>query len=481
VSGSYGRLFFQAEAFHAGRLFARRARPEAVVVEPAREIPVFRECDVLVAGGGPAGTAAAITAARAGADVVLLERHNHLGGLSTGGLVIWIDRMTDWSGRPVIRGFAEEIFDLLPKHAIAGPPRRDWGSADAATAQYWKERTAAFHGIVTWSPTLDPEALKLLSQELALQEDVHLVLHAFAAMPILEEGRVAGIVFESKEGRLAIRSRVTVDCTGDGDIFHRAGAASDNDIDERDIHHCTNTAWLFAGVDMARWIEFKTGDPAGYAQFMERGREACGGLFERPFSSWRNDVALFLGPRLAGYSAVDVEDLSEVEIRSHRLLAQHLDFYRRHAPGFSQAYAMLSAPQLGVRHARRLVGAGRVRREDWNDPAPKPDEVGISPSLSPKFPPLSVPYGCLVPQALDGLLAAGRHISCDPSSHSFLREIPQCWLTGQAAGAAAALAVAEKCEPRAVPIAALQALLRRQSVLLRASSEKAGGTWTRAI
>ena len=93
------------------------------------------------------------------------------------------------------------------------------------------------------------------------------------------------------------------------------------------------------------------------------------------------DVALFMGPRLAGYSAVDVEDQTEVEIRSHRLMAQHLAVYREHAPGFAGAYLMLSAPQLGVRHARRLVGVGRVTREDWPDGAPRLDEVGISPSL----------------------------------------------------------------------------------------------------
>src|SRR5215472_17822662 len=85
---------------------------------------------------------------------------------------------------------------------------------------------------------------------------VHLVLHAWAAAPIVEAGRVAGAVFESKEGRLAICAAVTIDCTGDGDLFHRAGAGSESDIDERDIHHCTNTAWLFGGVDMPRWIAF---------------------------------------------------------------------------------------------------------------------------------------------------------------------------------------------------------------------------------
>ncbi|HEV8689790.1 MAG TPA: FAD-dependent oxidoreductase, partial [Ideonella sp.] len=100
------------------------------VHEPGRDITVYRECDVLVVGGGPSGSAAAAAAAREGADVVLLERYNHLGGLSTGGLVIWIDRMTDWEGQLVIRGFAEELFDRLPADAVAGPAPEDWGSQE---------------------------------------------------------------------------------------------------------------------------------------------------------------------------------------------------------------------------------------------------------------------------------------------------------------------------------------------------------------
>lgn len=199
--------------------------------------------------------------------------------------------MTDWSGTQVIRGIASELFDRLPKDAIAGPPRVSRGGADEATAAYWRERTAAFHGIVTWSPTIDPERLKLASQE--LESGVHLLLHGMGTAPVLEDGAVAGMVFESKEGRLAIRARVTVDCTGDGDIFGRAGAGAETDIEERDIHHCMNTAWIWGGCDMTRWIAFKTGDAAGFSAFMERGRSLCGGLFERPFVSLRNDVALF--------------------------------------------------------------------------------------------------------------------------------------------------------------------------------------------
>ena len=468
ITGDGGHLMYKSGIFSQGRL-PRRDRPDlGSVEEPARSIPIFRDCDVLVVGGGPSGTAAAIAAARCGADVILLERHNHLGGLSTGGLVIWIDRMTDWSGQQVIRGIANDLLDRLPKDAIAGPPRGLWGSADEATAAYWKERTASYHGIVTWSPTIDPEHLKLASQELVLEHKVHLILHALGAMPLMRDGVVGGAIFESKEGRKAIRAAVTIDCTGDGDIFHRAGAASSADVDTRDIHHCINTAWLFGGVDMRRWIDFKTSQPEAFAAFMDRGRASCGGLFERPFVSWRNEVALFMGPRLAGYSAVDVEDLTEVDIRSHRLMAAHLSVYREHAPGFDGAYLMLSGPQTGVRHARRLVGVELVTREDWASGVARPDEIGVSPSLTPKYPVVSVPYGALVPAALDGLLVAGRAVSCDATSHSFLREIPQCWMTGQAAGVAAALAAGAGVKPRDVPVGRLQEALAGQGVLLRA-------------
>jgi hypothetical protein len=285
-------------------------------------------------------------------------------------------------------------------------------------------------------------------------------------MPLLDKGRVAGATFESKEGRMAIRAKVVVDATGDGDLFARAGAAFDNDIEEADVHHCMNTSWMFAGVDMDRWIAFKAGQPEAHADFMARGRAECG-LFDRPFVSWRNDVALFMGPRQTGYSALDVDDLTAVEVRSHRAMAAHLDFYRQHAPGFENANLMMSAPQIGVRHARRLRGVDAVLRSRWSDGVALPTEVGVTPAVSPKFPNISIPYGALVPESLDGLLACGRHISCDKNSHGFMREIPQCWITGQAAGTAAALAVKAGVQPRAVDIGALQAALLDQGVYLR--------------
>jgi hypothetical protein len=466
-SGSYSSSIGAAQGIEqfGGRGQTRRPRSAKIISEPAREVPVFAETDVLVVGGGPAGTAAAIAAARLGADVLLVERYNHLGGLSTGGLVIWIDRMTDWSGRHIIRGLAEEFMDRLPKDAIAGPPRADWGGRKATTAAYWAQRTAAYHGIVTWSPTIDPEALKTLSMRMTAEARVRLLLHAWCTAPIVEDNVVKGAIFESKEGRHAVLAKVTVDTTGDADLIARSGARYESDIDAGDIHHCMNTAFLVGGVDMERWLAFRYNEPEAFAAFMAQGRERLK-FFEKPFVSWRNDVALFMGPRLAGYSAVDVEDLTAVELRSRELAVGHLDVYRASAPGFAGAFLMLGAPQIGVRHSRRLAGLRKVTRQQWDSGHVWDDEIGVSTSLSPKTPNISVPYGALVPEALDNILGAGRHVACDPSSHTFLREIPQCWFTGQAAGVAAALAAGTGARPRDLAVSAIQRELLRQGAYL---------------
>ncbi len=473
-SGNYSSSIGAAQGIElfSGNGRARHVRPSKTVFEPARQVPVFAETDVLVVGGGPAGTAAAIAAARMGADVLLVERYNHLGGLSTGGLVIWIDRMTDWSGRHIIRGLAEEFMDRLPNDAIQGPPRADWGNRDAATAAYWAQRTAAYHGIVTWSPTIDPEALKTLSMRMVTEAKVRLLLHAWCTAPIVEDGVIKGAIFESKEGRHAVLAKVVVDTTGDADLIAGSGVQCETDIDAGDIHHCMNTAFLIGGVDMERWLAFRRNEPAAFTAFMALGRERLK-FFEKPFVSWRNDIALFMGPRLAGYSAVDVEDLTTVELRSRELAGGHLEVYRSAAPGFSNAFLMLGAPQIGVRHSRRLVGLRRVTRQQWDTGHVWDDEIGVSTSLAPKFPNISVPYGSLVPEKLDNILGAGRHVGCDASSHTFLREIPQCWLTGQAAGVAAALSVSIGTRPRDVAVRSIQHELLLQGAYLSPTIEAA--------
>ena len=172
------RQTYTQSVFNVEREPRRPRRSGGSITEPAREIPVFDQVDVLVIGGGPAGTAAATASARLGARTMLVERYNHLGGLATGGLVIWIDRMTDWDGNLVLRGFCEEVLDRLPTDAILGPERNLWGSRDERHVDYWSNRFSAHHGTVTWAPMIDPERLKIASDDLAREAGADLVMHA---------------------------------------------------------------------------------------------------------------------------------------------------------------------------------------------------------------------------------------------------------------------------------------------------------------
>ena len=164
----------------------------ATVTEPAREIPVHEETDVLVVGGGPAGTAAAIAARRLGQRVTVVERYGDLGGLSAGGLVIWIDRMTDWQGTQVIAGIGSELLDRLPQGAVAGPGPELWGSTDPDEVAYWRERLSAFRDTVCKSPMIDPEWLKIASHEMLVGAGVRVLLHSWVVAAITDGDRGQG-------------------------------------------------------------------------------------------------------------------------------------------------------------------------------------------------------------------------------------------------------------------------------------------------
>ncbi|MBT5111146.1 MAG: FAD-dependent oxidoreductase [Rhodospirillaceae bacterium] len=447
----------------------RRDRPDlGVVSEPARAVPVFAETDVLVVGGGPAGVTAAVAAARLGARVILAERYNHLGGLSTGGLVVWIDRMSGWGGEHLIQGMAAEMLDRLPSDAIRGPKRADWGSRDEALVSQWAPRHTAFHGTVTWAPMIDPEWLKIVALNMVEDSGVELLLHSWVTAPLVEDGKATGAILESKQGRMAVRAKVVVDTTGDGDMFAQAGEDFDGDAESDDIHHCANTASLMGGVDVPRWLQFRAQDPDGFREFMRGGRTETS-HFILPMAGWRDDTVVFMGPRFSGFNVLKVDDLTALEILSRKSIVELLDYFRRRAPGFEDAWIMLTAPQLGARHSRRLAGRDVMTGTGTKSGVILPDEIGVSPSLSPNLPEVSVPYGALLPLKTDNLLVAGRHISTDSQTHTFMREIPQCWLTGHAAGAAAALSANSGVAPRDLDIGDLQSALTKQGAFVRAN------------
>lgn len=440
---------------------------QATVMEPSREIPVFRKCDVLVVGGGPAGSSAAASAARMGADTVLLERYGHLGGMSTGGFCLWIDRMTDFSGQQVISGFASDVLDRMPKEALLGPSSELWGSEDPELIDYWRQRSAAFHGVVTWSPTIDSEMLKIAHQDEVLNRGANLLLHSWAVATIQEGNEVKGVVFESKSGRQALLADVVIDTTGDGDIFAFAGAEWNSDVVEDDIHHQMNVAFLWAGVDMDEYRTFRADHLEEFQAIMERGRRE--NVVDRPHAMPRNDTALFMGPRLSGYSSINVEDLTTVEVESRRRMMEMIEFYRSNVPGFEDAYVSATAPQMGTRHSRRLVGTTTMTTEDWQAGKVYEDEIGMSPPPTPTHPNVSIPYGALVPTDVENLLAAGRLLSSDAITHTFMREVPNCWAMGQAAGVAAAQSINDGVRVRDVDIGALQAELTKQGVPLHSN------------
>jgi hypothetical protein len=372
--------------------------------------------------------------------------------------------MSDWNGQQVIAGFANDLLDRMPKEALLGLSAQLWGSQDPELVEYWKDRHAAFHGTITWSPTIDPERLKIASLDLVLDRGVKLLLHSWAVAPVQEVNDIRGVIFESKAGRQAILAKVVIDATGDGDIFALAGAPFESDIVEDNIHHHMNVAFLWDGIDMQRYLDFRRDHPDEYKAIMARGREV--GVHDRPHVMPRNDQALFMGPRLAGYSCIDVEDLTTVEILSRQRMLTMLDFYRCSMPGFEHAKILLTGPQMGVRHSRRLVGVTKMTREAWMTGMLYPDEIGISPPPHPRHPNVSIPLGCLIPTGLGNLLAAGRNLSSDAVTHTFMREVPNCWVMGQAAGVAAAVAISSGVRVRDVDVGEVQRQLRKQGVVL---------------
>jgi 2-polyprenyl-6-methoxyphenol hydroxylase-like FAD-dependent oxidoreductase len=415
------------------------------VHEPARETPVRHEADVLVVGGGAAGVAAAVAAAREGADVLLVERYGYLGGLATGGLIILLLTLDDGRGRQVIRGLCQDATDRLSaRGAACFPPRAEWGSDDAdaiARAQRWGLVWGRAPHRVRYSVAYDPAVLKGVFDDMLHDAGARTLLHAWACEPLLSDDgdRVSAVAFQSKAGRFAVRARVVIDATGDGDLFAAAGCA---------LESARVLPWLWftaGGVDV------------------DRARAAGAGCFQtigpgKVLFPWG---AIEKGERI---DATLPEDLTRAELACRRLVLAEFDRLRRDVPGFADAHLCHVADQLGITESRRLVGRSVLRREDMD--VAHNDAVAVTGHWTKYGAVYHVPYGSLLPRELRNLLVAGRCISVDTRVHQATKEIPACMATGEAAGTAAALALRSGVDPPDLSVPDLRRALAARGAIV---------------
>jgi glycine/D-amino acid oxidase-like deaminating enzyme len=457
---------------------------------PPRAAAHGGHADVLVVGGGPAGLGAALGAARAGAEVVLVERYGFLGGMATVALVMPLMSFhnemrapdeqgngaavrlmpTDHGvGEPVVAGPLQELLDRLVAHGAAIAPSPDTG----------------------YTVPFDPEGYKLAMLDLLDDAGVHFLFHALAS-GVVEEPPGVGVVFETKGGPMVVSAETVVDCTGDGDVAAAAGAPYHPGRDPDGLTQPMTLMFRMVEFERRRFARYVAKHPdqwRGVHGLWELVAEAeAAGELDLP----REDLLFFATPHerevsvnstRVGGLGIDVWDLTRAEWHTRRQMRQIVRFLRDRVPGFENAYAAQSGTQVGVRETRRIMGDYCLTGEDvlnarkFDDAVARgtypvdihdPEGKGTVLERLPLGEAYDIPLRALLPRELDRILVAGRCISGSHEAHSSYRVTPIAMATGHAAGVCAALAAGSDRRPRDIPHQEVQRELLRQGASLRA-------------
>jgi hypothetical protein len=448
---------------------------------PSREIKVFGNFDVVVVGGGPGGVSAAVSAARAGASTVLIERYGHLGGMATGGLVNIIPNLGDIYGKQQIAGLCQELIDRLDtRQATRYPDKRAWGSTDRKVVDYYLDanlrhfyvRTGPEGNEITlYTVLVDPEVMKDELNTMVQEAKVKVLLHSWGSEPVMDGNRVKGVIFESKSGRQAVHGKVVIDSTGDGDLLPLAGAEYIDKIRSGlRISHLAFCFWI-TNVDLRKVDEFRTSQPQKYDELINELTNLGG--FPNYFKGLlkNQESVIWFHPHVKCTSQTDVEEMTRVDMSSRKRTLITWEFFKKYVPGFEKSYIMLTAPQLGTTGGRRIVGEYMLTEKDMNRDEPFEDTIAIFADndrgeLSLKHPRMYIPYRSLVPSNVEGLLVACRAFSSEDCVNDNFNLIPHCLCFGQAAGNAAAIAINDNVSVRNIKFQTLHDILKKQGVIL---------------
>jgi len=452
-------------------------------VQYSKELPIYRDVDVLVVGAGPAGIGAAICAARNGAKTFVFDSAGCVGGQATNGLVGPFMTVYDAkSEKQIIKGIFEEIVDRMIK--IGGaihPSEVRSGSSRAGFYLIGHDHVGPF----------DHEALKIVASDMILEAGAELLLHTQFVDVLMEDDKIAGVIIANKDGMSIIRAKIIIDCTGDADVAARSGVKYElGRVEDGNMQPAT-LFFRVCNVDTERLTahikEHEDEIRPFYGPFSWLIREKQEEWGDVP----RAEVCLFESPepgeyrlnvtRILDIDGTKAEDLTKAELEGLKQVHKVFDFMKKHAVGFENAKFMGTASTIGIRETRHIEGLYKLTVDDVKNCRVPEDTIAVMATNMDTHnkndpggtyytlengPYFGVPYPCLVAKGVNNLLVAGRAISADAMAGAAIRMIPCCLVFGQAAGTAAAHAIKDNKLPAEVDVKKLRETLKEQGAYL---------------